>query len=39
LSIAPIFFAPLVLVGFPPVLVAGVLAANLFYQSFPQRGF
>ena len=32
LSIAPIFFAPLVLAGFPPVLVGGVLAANLFYQ-------
>jgi sterol desaturase/sphingolipid hydroxylase (fatty acid hydroxylase superfamily) len=32
LSIAPIFFAPLVLSGFPPALVGGALAANLFYQ-------
>jgi sterol desaturase/sphingolipid hydroxylase (fatty acid hydroxylase superfamily) len=32
LSVAPLFFAPLVLAGFPPVLVGGVLAANLFYQ-------
>ena len=32
LSIAPIFFAPLVLIGFPPALVGGALAANLFYQ-------
>jgi sterol desaturase/sphingolipid hydroxylase (fatty acid hydroxylase superfamily) len=32
LSVAPLFFAPLVLAGFPPLLVGGVLAANLFYQ-------
>jgi sterol desaturase/sphingolipid hydroxylase (fatty acid hydroxylase superfamily) len=32
LSVAPIFFAPLVLLGFPPVAVGGALAANLFYQ-------
>jgi sterol desaturase/sphingolipid hydroxylase (fatty acid hydroxylase superfamily) len=32
LSVAPLFFAPLVLLGFPPALVGGVLAANLFYQ-------
>ncbi len=32
LSLGPLFFAPLVLAGFPPALVAAVLAANLFYQ-------
>lgn len=32
LSVAPLFFAPLVLIGFPPMLVGGALAANLFYQ-------
>jgi sterol desaturase/sphingolipid hydroxylase (fatty acid hydroxylase superfamily) len=32
LSIAPLFFAPLVLSGFPPLLVGGALAANLLYQ-------
>jgi len=32
LSAGPLFFAPLVLAGFPPLLVGGVLAANLFYQ-------
>jgi len=32
LSIAPVFFAPLVLLGFPPLLVGAALAANLFYQ-------
>jgi sterol desaturase/sphingolipid hydroxylase (fatty acid hydroxylase superfamily) len=32
LSLAPVFFAPLVLAGFPVTLVGGVLAANLFYQ-------
>lgn len=32
LSVAPIFFAPLVLIGFPPAAVGAVLAANLFYQ-------
>jgi sterol desaturase/sphingolipid hydroxylase (fatty acid hydroxylase superfamily) len=32
LSVGPIFFAPLVLLGFPPALVGGALAANLFYQ-------
>jgi sterol desaturase/sphingolipid hydroxylase (fatty acid hydroxylase superfamily) len=31
-SLGPLFFAPLVLAGFPPLLVAGVLAGNLFYQ-------
>jgi sterol desaturase/sphingolipid hydroxylase (fatty acid hydroxylase superfamily) len=31
-SLGPLFFAPLVLAGFPPTVVAGVLAANLFYQ-------
>jgi sterol desaturase/sphingolipid hydroxylase (fatty acid hydroxylase superfamily) len=32
LSLAPIFFAPLVVMGFPVVVVGGALAANLFYQ-------
>ncbi len=32
LSFAPVFFAPLVLLGFPPLLVGAALAANLFYQ-------
>jgi sterol desaturase/sphingolipid hydroxylase (fatty acid hydroxylase superfamily) len=32
LSIAPVFFAPLVLIGFPPLVVGGALAANLLYQ-------
>jgi len=32
LSIGPVFFAPLVLCGFPPLLVGAALAANLFYQ-------
>ena len=32
LSFAPVFFAPLVLFGFSPLLVGAVLAANLFYQ-------
>jgi sterol desaturase/sphingolipid hydroxylase (fatty acid hydroxylase superfamily) len=32
LSVAPVFFAPLVLIGFPPKLVAAALMANLFYQ-------
>ena len=32
LSVAPVFFAPLVLAGFPPALIGAVLAANLFYQ-------
>jgi sterol desaturase/sphingolipid hydroxylase (fatty acid hydroxylase superfamily) len=32
LSFAPIFFAPLVLFGFSPLLVGTALAANLFYQ-------
>lgn len=32
LSFGPIFFAPLVALGFPPVLVGTALAANLFYQ-------
>ncbi|MBS0379933.1 MAG: sterol desaturase family protein [Proteobacteria bacterium] len=32
LSIGPVFFAPLVLAGFPPLLVGATLAANLFYQ-------
>jgi sterol desaturase/sphingolipid hydroxylase (fatty acid hydroxylase superfamily) len=32
LSVAPIFFAPLLLIGFPPPAVGAVLAANLFYQ-------
>ena len=32
LSISPIFFAPLVLVGFPPLVVGAALALNLLYQ-------
>jgi sterol desaturase/sphingolipid hydroxylase (fatty acid hydroxylase superfamily) len=32
LSIAPIFFAPLVLMGFPPLVVGAALASNLLYQ-------
>jgi len=32
LSISPIFFAPLVFMGFPPLVVGGALAANLLYQ-------
>lgn len=32
LSMAPLFFAPLVLIGFPPLLVGATIAANLFYQ-------
>jgi len=32
LSMAPLFFAPLVLFGFPPLVVGATLAANLFYQ-------
>ena len=32
LSLGPIFFAPLVAIGFPHLLVGAVLAANLFYQ-------
>ncbi len=32
LSIAPIFFAPLVLMGFQPPVVGAALAANLLYQ-------
>jgi len=32
LSIAPIFFAPLVLLGFPPLVVGAALALNLLYQ-------
>jgi sterol desaturase/sphingolipid hydroxylase (fatty acid hydroxylase superfamily) len=32
LSIAPLFFAPLVLIGFPPTIIGAVLALNLFYQ-------
>ncbi len=32
LSIAPIFFAPLVLMGFPPLVVGTALALNLLYQ-------
>lgn len=32
LSFAPVFFAPLVLLGFPTQLVGAALAANLFYQ-------
>jgi sterol desaturase/sphingolipid hydroxylase (fatty acid hydroxylase superfamily) len=31
-SVAPLFFAPLVLLGFPPLVVGGALAANLLYQ-------
>jgi sterol desaturase/sphingolipid hydroxylase (fatty acid hydroxylase superfamily) len=32
LSAGPLFFAPLVLVGFPPVIVGASLALNLLYQ-------
>ena len=32
LSVAPIFFAPLVLAGFPPLVVGAALALNLLYQ-------
>jgi sterol desaturase/sphingolipid hydroxylase (fatty acid hydroxylase superfamily) len=32
LSFAPVFFAPLVLAGYPPQMVGGALALNLFYQ-------
>jgi sterol desaturase/sphingolipid hydroxylase (fatty acid hydroxylase superfamily) len=32
LSIAPVFFAPLVLLGFAPLVIGAALAANLFYQ-------
>jgi sterol desaturase/sphingolipid hydroxylase (fatty acid hydroxylase superfamily) len=32
LSVAPIFFAPLVLMGFPPLIVGAALALNLLYQ-------
>ena len=32
LSVGPIFFAPLVFIGFPPLLVGAALAANLLYQ-------
>lgn len=32
LSLAPLFFAPLVLIGFEPRLVAACLALNLLYQ-------
>lgn len=32
LSLGPIFFAPLVLVGFPPLIVGASLALNLLYQ-------
>jgi sterol desaturase/sphingolipid hydroxylase (fatty acid hydroxylase superfamily) len=32
LSAAPLFFAPLVVMGFPPMIVGAALAANLFYQ-------
>lgn len=32
LSMAPLFFAPLILFGFPPLLVGATLAVNLFYQ-------
>jgi sterol desaturase/sphingolipid hydroxylase (fatty acid hydroxylase superfamily) len=32
LSIAPIFFAPLVVIGFSPVVVGAALALNLLYQ-------
>jgi sterol desaturase/sphingolipid hydroxylase (fatty acid hydroxylase superfamily) len=32
LSIAPIFFAPLVVMGFPPLVVGAALALNLLYQ-------
>jgi sterol desaturase/sphingolipid hydroxylase (fatty acid hydroxylase superfamily) len=32
LSVAPIFFAPLALIGFSPTLIGGALALNLLYQ-------
>ena len=32
LSIAPIFFAPLVWIGFPPLVVGAALVLNLLYQ-------
>ena len=32
LSAGPLFFAPLVMLGFPPLVVAGALALNLLYQ-------
>jgi sterol desaturase/sphingolipid hydroxylase (fatty acid hydroxylase superfamily) len=32
LSVAPLFFAPLVLIGFQPMIVAAVLSLNLLYQ-------
>lgn len=32
LSVAPIFFAPLVFIGFAPQIVGAALAANLLYQ-------
>ncbi len=32
LSLAPIFFAPLVVAGFPPLVVGSALALNLLYQ-------
>jgi sterol desaturase/sphingolipid hydroxylase (fatty acid hydroxylase superfamily) len=32
LSLAPLFFAPLVLFGYPPLVVGAALALNLFYQ-------
>jgi sterol desaturase/sphingolipid hydroxylase (fatty acid hydroxylase superfamily) len=32
LSVGPLFFAPLVLAGYPALLVGAVLASNLFYQ-------
>jgi sterol desaturase/sphingolipid hydroxylase (fatty acid hydroxylase superfamily) len=31
-SLGPVFFAPLVVLGFPPAAVGGALAANLLYQ-------
>jgi sterol desaturase/sphingolipid hydroxylase (fatty acid hydroxylase superfamily) len=32
LSLSPLFFAPLVLAGFPPLMVGAVLGLNLLYQ-------
>lgn len=32
LSVAPLFFAPLVLFGYPPSVIGAALALNLFYQ-------
>jgi sterol desaturase/sphingolipid hydroxylase (fatty acid hydroxylase superfamily) len=32
LSVAPLFFAPLVLIGFPQLVIGAALALNLFYQ-------